>query len=123
MRMRAALLAGTALVAAPLSAQSAAVRYGPWQYVMGHPGIKYALRCDNCASPGQHTWWVRFENDLNERVAFSFRVDVTGRTNVHFSDRLIIEPGKAQEGWNPVDDQGATPMVYTAMWKSGPDAS
>ena len=118
MRMLVVFGAALTLLAAPASAQ-----WGPWQDVMGHPLIKYSLKCDNCGTPGQHTWWVRFENDQYARVAFSFRVDVVGKTNVHFGDRVIIEPGHTQDGWNAVEDQGATPIVYTGQWKSGPDAS
>lgn len=109
--------------AAHESAMSAGQSYGAWDGLLGHPGIQYRLRCDNCGQPGAHMWWVQFRNDQPERVAFDFRIAAMGST-VKFSDRLIIDPGKTAEGWNSVqNDQYSTPMVYTANWKSGPNAS
>jgi hypothetical protein len=104
-----------------LTPRASAADYGPWQYVMGHPGVKYRLRCENCNQQGPHMWWVQFENEQGGRVAFDFRVSPVMAT-VHFSDRVVIDPGKTQEGWNSVNDGGATPIVYTANWKSGPKA-
>lgn len=118
MRLFAVTCGALALLAAPASAQ-----WSPWQDVLGHPGIKYALKCDNCGTAGRHQWWVRFENDQSQRVAFSFRIDIAALSNVHFGDRVIIDPGHTQDGWNAVEDLGSTPIVYTGMWKSGPDAS
>lgn len=99
--------------------------YGPWKALMGHIGIDYRLKCTDCDElNASHTWWVEFRNNTGQRVSFDFHIDDAGRSNIRFSDGVVIDPGGTKEGWNQVNGSVSelTMTVYTDHWKSGPGA-
>lgn len=100
--------------------------YGSWQNLMGHYGIQYRLKCEDCSNPtgSEFMWWVEFHNGTGGKIAFDFRIAPVGRTNVKFSDRLVIDAGDTKEGWNTVDGYASPTVmtVYTDHWQYGANA-
>lgn len=100
--------------------------YGSWHDLMGHYGIQYRLKCEDCSNStvSKYTWWVEFRNGTGQRVSFDFRIDRVGLSGVRFSDGVAMEPGGTKEGWNQVDASvGAMNLtVYTDHWKYGANA-
>jgi hypothetical protein len=75
-----------------------AASYGPSSTFDAYPGLAYQFKCED------HTFgWVKFTNNYNKRIGVSFRVRRTEAGKpADFTDRVYIDPGESQEGWNSI---------------------
>jgi hypothetical protein len=101
-----------------------AQNWGYEQLLLGHPGIEYRLRCENCSNPqGPYQWWVEFHNTGASRMAFSFRIAQPGLSNVVTTDRIIVDSNRSAQGWDSSNFNNAAALtVYTDKWQQGPNA-
>jgi hypothetical protein len=112
----------TAVATAMLSShleKASASSWGPWNTAQNYNGMDFRVRADDC-NKGECMWWVEFRNRYNETVAFDFRLTRPGERPSHYSDRVTIQPGNTQAGWNMVAvPPNGEVQVWTANWKFG----
>ena len=109
------------LAAAPRSAASET--WGPWATITSHNGVDFRVCCESTETDGKYMWRVQFRSRYTEDVGFDFRITRPGDRPRSFSGRVVIKPGRTEEGWNMVAVRpGGTVDVWTKNWKFGRDA-
>jgi hypothetical protein len=73
--------------------------WGAWANFRGWKGLDYRVMCEGGDGP-QYVWWVQFYNRYSMTINLDFRVADRNVTSPQFTDRLTIQPGQSDQGWN-----------------------